>query len=195
MAEYTAIVEAGNALVELLRAHLTPEPLANRETIALSSPYESAAHQLTVHLYHMEEENRSMTGGYETIGQNLQRRSPVQMLLRYLITAHSQAPVPLREADQHRIIGAAIQTVRDYPVIPAQYLSGSLAEERAQLHILMERVPMEQMLKIWNQTTKDYKLSFVVLMTGVNIASKRERTISRVTDLTIQTRPISGDRA
>src|SRR5699024_11085275 len=99
-----------NALVELLRAHLTPEPLANRETIALSSPYESAAHQLTVHLYHMEEENRSMTGGYETIGQNLQRRSPVQMLLRYLITAHSQAPVPLRDPDQHRIIGAAIQT-------------------------------------------------------------------------------------
>lgn len=38
MADYTALVEAGNALVELLRENLTPEPVDNRETIALCSP-------------------------------------------------------------------------------------------------------------------------------------------------------------
>ena len=31
MADYTALVEAGSALVELLREELTPEPIGNRE--------------------------------------------------------------------------------------------------------------------------------------------------------------------
>ena len=37
LADYTAIVEAGNAVVDLLRDNLTPEPLGNRELIALCS--------------------------------------------------------------------------------------------------------------------------------------------------------------
>ena len=41
MADYTALVEAGSSLVELLRDNLTPEPISNRELIALCSPHES----------------------------------------------------------------------------------------------------------------------------------------------------------
>ena len=51
MADYTALVEAGNGLVELLRSQLTPEPIANREVIALCSPHEPENNQLTVYLY------------------------------------------------------------------------------------------------------------------------------------------------
>ncbi len=159
MADYTAIVEAGNAVVELLRDSLTPEPLGNRELIALCSPHESENNQLTLYLYHIEEENQNMTSGYYQMDQNTQRRTAAQYTLRYLATAHSKAPAQLRQADQHRIIGAAIQTLRDNPVVPQRYLAGSLAEERAQLHLAVEKVPLEQLLKIWNNTSKEYKLS------------------------------------
>ena len=64
MADYTALVEAGSALIELLRDNLTPEPVDNRETIALCSPHESENNQLTVYLYHVEEEARNLTSGY-----------------------------------------------------------------------------------------------------------------------------------
>ena len=189
MADYTAIVEAGNALIELLRDNLTPEPLGNRELIALCSPHESENNQLTVYLYHIEEESQNMTSGYYQVDQNTQRRAAAQFTLRYLVTAHSKAPVQLRQADQHRILGAAIQALRDNPILPQQYLSGSLAEERAQLHLAVEKVPLEQLLKIWNNTSKEYKASFVLMVTGVTIASRRERKITRVTDFTATVDP------
>ena len=74
MADYTAIVEAGNAVVELLRDSLTPEPLGNRELIALCSPHESENNQLTLYL----EENQNMTSGYYQMDQNTQRRTAAQ---------------------------------------------------------------------------------------------------------------------
>lgn len=192
MADYTAIVEAGQALVELLRDHLTPEPLANRELIALCSPHESENNQLTVYLYHLEEDVRHATSGYYQVDQNTQRRSPAQFILRYLVTAHSKAPVQRRQAEQHRMLGAVIQTIRDHPILSTRYLSGSLAEEQAQLHITIERIPLEQMLKIWNDTSGEYRVSLAVMMTGVTIGSRQERSITRVTEVTVDTRQMTG---
>ncbi|MCI8438609.1 MAG: DUF4255 domain-containing protein [Oscillospiraceae bacterium] len=192
MADYTALVEAGNALVEMLRDNLTPEPLGNRELIALCSPHESENNQLTLYLYQIEEENPNMTSGYYQVDRDTQRIRPAQFALRYLVTAHSKAPVQLREADQHRIVGAAVQALRDNPVIPQKYLTGSMAEEGAQLRVMVEKTPMEQLLKIWNNTSKEYKLSFVVLLTGITIRSRRERRVSRVTDVAIDTNQTGG---
>lgn len=197
MADYTALVEAGSALVELLRENLTPEPVDNRETISLCSPHENENNQLTLYLYHIEEEARSMTSGYYQADKDTQRIRPAQYTLRYLVTAHSKAPVQLREADQSRILGAVLQTVRDNPVIPQEYLGGSLAEERAEIHVAVEKMPLEQLLKIWNNNSKEYKLSVVVMVSGVTIRSKRERRVPRVTEVTIDTKSadIPGGKA
>ena len=194
MADYTAFVEAGTALVELLRDHMTPEPLDNRETISLCSPHESENNQLTLYLYHIEEENQPMTAGYRMEGRDTLRIPPAQYTLRYLATAHSKAPTQLKEADQHRIMGAMVQTIRDNPVIPQRYLSGSTAEERAQLHVSIERAPLEQLLKIWNNNSKDYKLSLVVMLTGVTVRSRRERRVARVTEFTVDTESVPQNR-
>ncbi len=188
MADYTALVEAGNALVELLRDNLTPEPIGDRELISLCSPHESENNQLTLYLYQVEEDTQGVPSGYYQVNQNVQRIRPARFNLRFLLTAHSKAPVQLKEADQYRIVGAAIQVLKDHPVIDAQYLPGSLAQENARINVVLEKTPLDQLLKIWNNTSNAYKLSFTVLLTGVEIASKRERTISRVTDVSIETR-------
>ena len=187
MADYTALTEAANALVELLRDNLTPEPLGNRETINLCSPHESENNQLTLYLYHMEEDPQNMAAGYYSVDSETERIRPAQYTLHFLVTAHSKAPAQMREADQYRIMGAVIQILRDNPVIPHRYLSGSLATENAQLHVSVDRMTMEQLLKIWNNTSKDYKLSNVVTVTGVAIDSKRARRVSRVTEVVIGT--------
>ncbi len=194
MADYTALMEAGSALVEMLRDNLTPEPLADREMISLCSPHESENNQLTLYLYHIEEEGPNMNAGYYQVDRDVQRIRPARYTLRYLVTAHSKAPAQMKEAEQHRIIGAALQVLRDNPVIPARYLSGSSAEEQAELHVLIERTPLEQILKIWNNNSKDYRLSFVAMVTGVTIRSRRERKISRVTEFTVDAkqRPAGG---
>ena len=193
MADYTALVEAGTALVELLRDHLTPEPIGNRELISLCSPHESENNQRTVYLYQVEEDTQGVPSGYYQVSQNVQRIRPARFNLRFLVTAHSKAPVQLKEADQYRMIGAAIQVLKDHPVIDTQYLSGSLAQENARVVVVLEKTPLDQLLKIWNNTSNTYKLSFTVLLTGVEIDSKRERTISRVTDISIQTEQIERE--
>lgn len=193
MADYTAFVEAGNALAELLRDQLTPEPLGERESISLCSPHESGSSQLTLYLYHVEEESPNLSTGYYQADRDTQRIRPARYALRYLATPHSRAPAQLREADLHRVAGALVQALRDNPVIPPRFLSGSLAEEAAELHLQIEKTPMEQLLKIWNNTTRDYKLSFVILLTGVTIRSKRERQVPRVREVIVDDRQKPGD--
>lgn len=197
MADYTAIVEAGNALVELLRDMLTPEPIGNREMIALCSPHENENSQLTVHLFHIEEDHASRTGGgYVQQSQDMQRIAPARFLLSFLLTAHSKAPVQLREADQYRMIGAVLQALKDQPLIEKRYLQGSLLDTGAQLHIFVERPTFDQMIKIWNNTSKPYKLSIVCKVEGVLIDSKRTRRVARVSDvaITLDEKPYGGDQ-
>ena len=91
------------------------------------------------------------------------------------------------------LLAAALQTLRDNPVIPQKYLSGSVAAENAQLHVSVDRMTMEQLLKIWNNTSKDYKLSNVVTVTGVTIESKRSRRVSRVKEVIIGTEEKKGE--
>ena len=113
---------------------------------------------------------------------------PARYNLRFLVTAHSKAPAQLKEADRYRITGAALQVLRDHPVIDAKYLGGSLAEQQAEIHIALEKINLDQLLKIWNNNSDAYKLSFVVLLSGVEIDSRRERRVSRVTDVASHTR-------
>ena len=181
------MTEAGTALVDLLRDNLTPEPLGNRELINLCSPHESENNQLTLYLYHIEEDIQNMASGYYSVDSETERARPAQFTLHFLMTAHSKAPAQMKEADQYRIMGAAIQALRDHPVIPQKYLVGSIASEKAQLHVSIDRMTMEQLLKIWNNTSKDYKLSNVVTVTGVTIDSKRSRRVRRVTEVIIGT--------
>ena len=193
MADYTALTEAGTALVELLRENLTPEPLGNRELINLCSPHESENNQLTLYLYHIEEEAQSMTSGYYSVDSETERIRPAQYLLHFLMTPHSKAPAQLKEADCYRIMGAALQALRDNPVIPQRFLSGSIAAENARLHVMVDRMAMEQLIKIWNNTSKDYKLSVVVTVTGVTIDSARTRRVPRVKEAIFGTNEKKGD--
>ena len=188
MADYTALVEAGNALVELLRDNLTPEPIGNRELIALCSPHESENNQLTLYLYQVEEDTQGVQSGYYQVSQNVERLRPTRYNLRFLVTAHSKAPAQLKEADQYRMVGAALQVLKDHPVIDAQYLNGSLAEQNAVIRVVLEKTQQDQLLKIWNNTSTAYKLSFVVLLTGIEIDSRKERRFSRITDVAIETK-------
>lgn len=192
MADYTALVEAGSALVEMLRENLTPEPISNRELISLCSPHESENNQLTLYLYQVEEDTQGAQSGYYQVSREVERVRPTRYNLHFLVTAHSKAPAQLKEADQYRMVGAALQVLRDHPVIDQEYLSGSLAEQNAQIHVVLEKTTQDQLLKIWNNTSTAYKLSFVVLLTGVEIDSKRERRFTRVTDVSIDTQQKPG---
>ena len=185
MADYTALVEAGEALVELLRDNLTPEPISKRELISLSSPHESDNNQLTVFMYHIEEDQHNNQAGFTTFSRDEQRANPTYVHLNMLVTAHSKAPSQMKEADQYRMIGAVVQVVKDNPVLDRKYLSGSVLDSNDELHLSVERLSFDQMIKVWNNTTSPYKLSVVIKIGSIAIESKRKRRVSRVGDVEI----------
>ncbi len=192
MAEYTAIFEAGNALVALLREQLTPEPITSPELIALASPHESENMKLTVWLFHIEEDSQNTQSGYYQQSRDIQSIRPTGFQLSYLITPHSKAPAQLKEADLHRILGAVIQIIKDNPVITQKYLDGSILNTAADIHLTTERANFDQMIKIWNNTQSPYRTSIVCKLSGVSIDSKRVRSITRVTEVLINTEDKGG---
>ena len=79
MADYTALYETGNSLVELLRANLTPEPIGKRELISLGSPLQNENSQMTVYLFHIEEDVQSGNRGYVACSRGTERMSPTSL--------------------------------------------------------------------------------------------------------------------
>jgi hypothetical protein len=185
--DYTAFVEAGEALVRLLRSVMSPEPVADPELISLCSPLDNKNNRLTVFQFHVEMDIGSTQAGYYNAAPGVQRINPTYFGLYYLITAHSNAPEHMREADQYRLIGAATQVFLDYPSIPTEYLSEQLREAGEQPRLALQRMTYEQMLKIWNSGNVNYKLSIVCKLEGVSIASGRERSAARVGEVIIGT--------
>jgi len=186
MADYTVLYEASQAIVELLRRNMSPEPISKPELIGLCTPYEPEDYQLTVHLYHVEDGTLMGTAPFRQESYGTQRATPLPLKLSYLITAHSKAPVQSRAADEYRIIGRVMQIMRDNSRLSGDLLPGSLREGEEPVHLDILRTTYEQMLQIWNSNTKPYKLSLACQLTALNLESNRTRSYGRVRDIQIE---------
>ena len=188
MADYNVIYEIGQSIIELLKREITPEPIQNKEAIGLAIPHEPEDYQLTVWTYNIEEINETgLSAGYkkDPVNPNIEIYSPMQIKCYVLITAHSKAPVQVRLSDEYRIIGRAIQIIRDNPLIQTKDLVGSLKTDGMPLQLQIQKLNMEEMTKIWNNANKPIKPSFG-LTVNISMESTRTRTIgARVKDADI----------
>lgn len=185
MADYSALFDAGNSIVELLRKHMSPEPVSKFEHIGLCDPTEPGDYQLTLYLYHVEENGEMRRDGYVPNGANREQLAPMALKLHYLITAHSKGTPLTKAADEHKILGKALQVLRDYSVLTGDMLTGGLAESGQSLRIQFNRMNIEQLMKLWPNSGKPYKLSAAYVVEPVYIDSSRIRNITRVVDVAI----------
>lgn len=178
MADYTAIYEAGESIVNMLRNIMVPEPIAKKEHIGLCEPQSPEDFQLTVWIYNIEMVKDTGTRtGFQPDPENpaLERFSPMQLRLQMLISAHSKAPAIQRFADEYRIIGRALQALRDVASIPQEYLVGSLADVTEPVLIEIKKLESEELTRIWNNSTKTMKPSFGITVSQVFVRSERTR--------------------
>jgi len=180
MGNSNAIAEVGLSVVSVLKKHMTPEPIASPESIGLCMPQDPEDFQVTVWIYNVEEQK----SGANSIGfrpdpadPRLERFSPMQLKVFMLVTEHSKAPSQIRAADEYRIMGRAMQIVRDMPVIEQEYLEGSLKGDGTALSIEMHKLSTDELTKIWNSASKPIKLSFGISVT-VPLESERIRPVS-----------------
>jgi len=101
------------------------------------------------------------------------RRSPVSLLLRYLITAWSGNIL-----DDQRILGRAIQTLYDQAIISGPLLAGtSLSDADEAVLVTMIQQTIEDRTHVWRAYDKAYRLS---VNYEVRVVKLEERRAPRV---------------
>jgi len=189
MGAYNAIYEAGQSLVELFRREMTPLPISSPEYIGLCTPHEPEDFQLTVWIYNIEEHNDTgVNSGFavDPLNMSQERYAPMQLRCHTLISAHSKAPIQTRLTDEYKIIGRALQIVRDNPIISPDKLTGSLANSAAGIQLQYIKLNNDELSKVWNNANKAIKPSFAVYISSITIESERIRPItSRVSSAKI----------
>ena len=99
----------------------------------------------------------------------------MQMKLHALISAHSKAPAIQKCADEYRILGRAMQVVRDVPSIPPEHLVGSLAEQTEPVLLEIIKLNGEELSRVWNNSSKTIRPSFAVDISQVFMQPRQER--------------------
>lgn len=189
MTDYTGIYEAGESLVELLRREMSPEPIDKPEQIGLCEPQEPEDYRLTVWIYNIEENKDTGTrSGFipDPYNPGVERYAPLQVKLHILVSAHSKASALQKYADRYRIIGRAMQLIRDNPSIPVAVLQGSLADQDEPVLMELAKLNSEELSRIWNNSNKTLAPSFGVTLSQIFIKSNRvKESAPRVTSVKI----------
>jgi hypothetical protein len=171
MANYTAIVDAGASIIEVLRDNLTPEPILSPDMIGLCSPAETGDLQLGLYLYSIKQ-NRE----YRRDGEPM-----LVLTLYYLLTAYSSADIKQRAYDEDYILGAAIQVLHENSSLGSAYLQGTLGSSGEELRVDQYFLSPEDIQKIWlfpnipYRTSVGYMVYPIIIDTGGFIAAPRVR--------------------
>ena len=186
MANYTAISDVGNTLVRIFRDYMVPDVISDRESIGLCSPDDPGDLMLGVYLYDITENTDYRDNAMFDINDRKQRYPSTYLTLHYMITAYSQADMKFRGAEEHKILGKVVQIMGDYNVLDELSLEISNEVKGMNLRITLERIPMDEKVKMWPTSNRPYKTSLFYSIVPVAIESEKIRDISRVTEINMQ---------
>ncbi|NPV90567.1 MAG: DUF4255 domain-containing protein [Firmicutes bacterium] len=175
----------GNTLLELLRNSLTPEPVPRRELITLASPVDRGNSMLTIFLYHIEENTDSRDSRMRDTGKGNQQYPPTAWNLYYLLTAYSSGSLPDRAVEEARVLGRAVQTMKDNPLVKGSVLQGLLAEKDAGFKLETVKLTLEEVHELWDYPDLPYKVSVAFKAGPVELESTRVRDVKRIREVII----------
>ncbi len=180
--QHTAIAEVGNILVKRLRAHLTPEVLADPNQIGLCSPEERGDLILGIYLYDIRESDELRRTSMVTVDASRQRYPSICLNLYYMVTAYSKGDLKFRAEEEQKILGKVVQVFASYPSLDELAGDQSTDVEPVVPAIVMQNLPLEDKLRIWTVPNAAYRTSLFYKIGPVEIESERFRETRRVTD-------------
>lgn len=184
MGDHGAIADAGETLVELLRDRMTETGPLSTNQIVLASPVDDALNndvRLTVFLFDVGG-STPMDGAQRNGGPN----ESLRLDLKYLLTAHpgkenSSTSTTARTANEHTVLGRAMQVLQDNAIIEGPDLQGSLSTDEEHLEVSLLGESTDSVVNMWNTFGNEpYRPSVAYLVTPVEIESRRETPVERV---------------
>lgn len=185
MAKFTAISDVSNAIIKVLREYLVPEVVMNKDSIGLCSPDDPGDVMVGVYLYDITENTDYRDNAMMDIGVKQQKYPSTYLTLHYMITAYVNGDSKFKTLEEHKILGKVVQIMSDYNVLDELSLETTEKQKGFDLRIEMERIPVEDKIKIWPTSEKPYKLSLFYSIVPIEIESMRVRTVSRVSEVDI----------
>lgn len=176
--KYTAIAEVSRALAELIRGSVVPELVAKPDLIGLCSPANNGDFQLGIYLYNISESESYRLSGRQNAGLYQQKYPPIVLDLEYMITPYYKSDVKFLAEEEQVLLGRIVQLINDNSEI--------LSDKGESVMLSLENPSLDDRQKIWNGSVP-YRTSIFLRAKAVIVESARERKISRVTEVTIQT--------
>jgi hypothetical protein len=175
MSDYTVISAVSSTLKEILKKHITLSPDAelNGVDIHLLSPKEmqDAGHTsgISVWLYKVSRMPEMLNEPPERIGPNRIARTPLPILLFYLVT-----PITVHPETRHTLLGRVLQVLNDHAILRGADLRGVLKGTPEQLRVNLEALSLEELSLVWEALSEPYQLSVTYLVQVVKIDSDLE---------------------
>jgi hypothetical protein len=183
MSSYMVVAAVSNALRRILWAEFNDDNVVrpivgSEEAIVFRNPTETArdsANRLSLWLYRVSEnefvKNQPMAraNGNETL-----RFPPLALNLYYLLTPFA----PSGDAD-HLLLGKAMQVLYDNSSLLLHDSASHIAEE---LRIVLCRLTLEELTRIWEALREPYRLSVCYEVRVTQVESLRTQTSARVVE-------------
>ena len=194
MSSYTVIGAASKVVKQILwdaiKADSQVRPLVGNEAgIVFLNPTDTAkdsANRLSLWLYRITEnefvKNQPMLRGASV---DTQQFPPLALNLYYLLTPFTAQP----EGD-HLVLGKAMQVMHDHATTVLIDPVNDVAEE---LHIVMCRLTLEELGRVWEALQEPYRLSICYEVRVTRIDSDRVPALARVVEMDTSYQPSSTE--
>lgn len=181
---HTAIAEAGNALVDLLRTYMVPEVVMNPDHIGLCSPSDKGDLVVGIYLYDVRECEEVRSHSMIMVDPSRQKYPSSFLNLYYMVTAYSNGDIKYRAEEEHKILGKVVQIFRDHAVLEQMVQASGTPEGETMPTIEILNLNLEDKMRIWTVPNTAYKTSLFYRVGPVEIESERTKDAQRVVDVT-----------
>jgi len=147
MSAYSAIKGSSQTLQTFLQAAVNAEFGGGGPTVSLKTPKEMRSNRgVSLWLYRVVRDEFLTNQPPERTGPREQRRTPLPVLLHYLVT-------PLMEDDsetEQQLLGKVLQVLYDHPILRGSDLQGGLDPATVELRVTLETLSLEEITRVWH---------------------------------------------
>ena len=158
MGKYSVISDVSRTVVELLRAELVPEPVAQPEQIGVCDPHDRGSCVVGIHIYDIAETGEVRPNAPIPQADGTLRNPPVPLTLSLMISVASKAEKEIRALDEQTVMGRVIQVLGDNRRLPEKYMPQALRAFGDPVYINLVPMEFEEKTKIWTMFSESYKL-------------------------------------
>lgn len=135
MDNHSALAGVSACLLDLLRKHCSPDPVRSADKIGLISQSDSTDFALSLMLYDIRPMDRGLFP-----------EDVFPLCLKYIVMADSQAVPEVKAAEETRILGRAIWTFANFPVLDKDLLNNN----GAPVSIIMDNLSLDEKTRVFS---------------------------------------------